>query len=401
MRKLSPITAIFLIVLVDILGFTILIPLLPFYAERFGATPQTIGLLVSTYAVCQLVAGPLLGRFSDTIGRKPLLIVSQIGTCLGFLLLAFSNSLALIFVSRIIDGLTAGNLSLAQAFISDVTAPQDRAKAFGKIGIAFGVGFLLGPAIAGALSHAGPQAPIFLAAALSFTSIMATTFLLPRTTPAATSAPKRGFKIIDLDGFRRSVSRPGLGVRFLQFFLFIMAFNGYVSIFPLFASRQLTFLGHAFGATEVSYVYAYTGFLGILVQGPFMGRLVKRFGEQTLTTIGFIGMAVGYGGLILVSDLPTTLIAVTFSAVGSSLTRPSLTSLITQRAGRHEQGTVLGINQSLQSMGQICAPMVGGFLIERGLLPAWCVVGAAAAFFGFALQKKASTEKLGEAPVGN
>src|SRR5580765_2612214 len=181
-RRRSPLLPIFLIVVVDVLGLTIILPLLPFYAERLGASPTVVGLLVSTYAACQLVAGPVLGQMSDRVGRRPLLLVSQMGTFIGFLMLAwagFIGLLWLVFVSRVIDGLTAGNLSLAQAYISDVTVPEERAKSFGVIGVAFGIGFLIGPAISGFLSQFDYRMPILAAALMSFTSILATTFLLP------------------------------------------------------------------------------------------------------------------------------------------------------------------------------------------------------------------------------
>src|SRR2546430_1946456 len=181
--KKSPLLPIFLIVIVDVLGLTIILPLLPFYAESLGASPRVVGLLVSAYAICQFFAGPPLGHLSDRVGRRPVLLVSQIGTCIGFLILAFANSLWLVFLARIIDGLTAGNLTVAQAYISDVTEPQHRAKAFGIIGVAFGLGFLVGPAITGFLADFGNQYPILAAAGLSFTSIMATYFLLPSTAP--------------------------------------------------------------------------------------------------------------------------------------------------------------------------------------------------------------------------
>src|SRR5262249_1769340 len=153
MKKKSPLLSIFLIVLVDVLGLTIILPLLPFYAESLGATASVVGLLVSTYAVCQLIAGPPLGHLSDRIGRRPVLLVSQIGTCVGFLILGFARTLWVVFLARIIDGLTAGNLTVAQAYIADVTEAENRAKAFGLIGIAFGVGFLVGPGISGFLAQ--------------------------------------------------------------------------------------------------------------------------------------------------------------------------------------------------------------------------------------------------------
>src|SRR5438874_1403904 len=179
MSKRSPLLSIFLIILVYILGLTIIIPLLPFYAESLGATPFVVGLLISSYAACQLIAGPILGQISDRIGRKPVLLLSQCGTFLGFVLLALSHSLIPVFISRIIDGLTAGNISVAQAYIADVTEESKRTQSFALIGIAFGVGFLFGPAISGFLAGYSAVYPIVLAACLSATSIVATTFLLP------------------------------------------------------------------------------------------------------------------------------------------------------------------------------------------------------------------------------
>src|SRR5881628_2981936 len=183
--KRSPLLSIFLIVLVDVLGLTIILPLLPFYAESLGATPAVVGLIVSTYAICQLIAGPPLGHLSDRVGRRPVLLVSQMGTFAGFLILAFSRVLWMVFLARIIDGLTAGNLTVAQAYISDVTEPENRAKSFGIIGIAFGLGFLVGPGVSGYLAQFNHIYPILAAAALSFTSIACTYFLLPSVAPHA------------------------------------------------------------------------------------------------------------------------------------------------------------------------------------------------------------------------
>src|SRR6058998_1063639 len=218
----SPLFPIFLIVLVDVLGLTIIIPVLPFYAESFGATPAVVGLIVATYAFCQLIAGPPLGRLSDRVGRRPVLLVSQMGTFAGFLILAFSRALWMVFLARIIDGLTAGNLTVAQAYISDVTEPENRAKSFGIIGIAFGLGFLVGPAASGYLAQFSHTYPILAAAGLSFTSIMATYFLLPAVSPhirpAHEQAPNwRAYR----DAFRDTQ----LGPMLWQFLAFTFAFS--------------------------------------------------------------------------------------------------------------------------------------------------------------------------------
>src|ERR1700722_14681599 len=218
----SPLLPIFLIVLVDVLGLTIILPLLPFYAEHLGPSPPVVGLLISSYAFCQLIAGPILGRMSDHMGRKPLLIVSQIGTLIGFLILAFAGSLWVVFLSRIIDGLTAGNLSLAQAYIADVTTPENRAKSFGVIGVAFGIGFLIGPGISGFLSQYGYVYPIFAAAFLSASSIVCTATLLPKAEPHASDGEAgpggRRLSIFDWKAYGEYFTRPGLGVLLWQFF---------------------------------------------------------------------------------------------------------------------------------------------------------------------------------------
>src|SRR5215467_7423959 len=183
MKKKSPLLSIFLIVLVDVLGLTIILPLLPFYAESMGATPRVFGFLVSAYAISQLIAGPPLGHLSDRVGRRPVLLVSQMGTFVGFLMIAYARVLWLVFLARIIDGLTAGNLTVAQAYIADVTDEKNRAKSFGMIGIAFGLGFLVGPGVSGYLAQFGNTYPIFAAAGLSFISILCTYFLLPAVFP--------------------------------------------------------------------------------------------------------------------------------------------------------------------------------------------------------------------------
>jgi DHA1 family tetracycline resistance protein-like MFS transporter len=392
----SPLLPIFLIVMVDVLGLTIILPLLPFYAERLGASPTVVGLLVSTYAACQLVAGPVLGQMSDRVGRRPLLLVSQMGTFIGFLILAwagFIGLLWLVFVSRVIDGLTAGNLSLAQAYISDVTRPEERAKSFGVIGVAFGIGFLIGPAISGFLSTFGYEYPIFAAAALSFTSILSTYFLLPSAPVIPESEKREGppppagrrLRVLDWGNYATYFKRPALASLLWQFFSFTFTFAIFMSGFALFAERRYTWNGHPFGVKEVGYVFAYVGFLGIILQGGLIGRLVRKFGEEKLVYAGFVTATAGFGLMGFTYRLPGLLVASSIASFGTGVLRPALTSLITQRAGRDEQGVVLGLTQSLMSVAQIIGPVIAGFLIDRGLLTTWAVVGAAVSAVGIAI----------------
>jgi DHA1 family tetracycline resistance protein-like MFS transporter len=384
-------------VAVDVLGLTIMIPLLPFYAEKLGASPFQVGWLIGIYATCQLISGPLLGRLSDQMGRKPLLIISQLGTFIGFLVTAFAPSLSILFLARAIDGATAGNLSLAQAYISDVTKPEDRAKSFGIIGIAFGMGFLIGPAISGFLARYDYRDPIFAAAALSALSILATAALLPGGRPVkepkADSGPGgRRLSVVEWGAYAEYFKRPLLARRLWEFLAFAFGFALFTAGLPLFAERRLVWHGMPFGPVQLGYIWAFAGFLGLFLQGPALGRLVRRFGEKTLNRMGFAGYAGGYLILAFCHTLPTLIAATVVTAIGT-LVRPTLTSLITQAASRDEQGVVLGLTQSLTSVAQITAPPLGGYLIERGLLTGWGLAASFVSAVGLALASRTLGEE--------
>ncbi len=364
-----------------------MIPLLPFYAEKLGATPTEVGLLIAVYAACQLFSGPLLGRLSDVTGRKPLLLLSQVGTLIGFLILAFAPSLWVVFVARVIDGATAGNLSLAQAYISDVTKPEERAKSFGVIGIAFGMGFLIGPAISGYLAKFDYRDPIFAAAALSATSILSTYFLLPAVKAGAGPVEGPGGRRISLlqwGEYGRYFRDPALAVYLFEFLSFGFAFAMFTAGFPLFAERRLTWHGTRFGPEQVGFTWAWAGFLGIFLQGPALGKMVKRFGESRLNRLGFLSYAAGYATLAFCFSIPVLIAATTILALGS-LVRPTLTSMITQAAPSEELGVVLGLTQSLTSIAQITGPPIAGFLIQRGMLSTWGMTAAAVSLIGLTL----------------
>jgi DHA1 family tetracycline resistance protein-like MFS transporter len=379
--KISPLLSIFLVVLVDVLGLTIILPLLPFYAESLGATPLTVGLLVSAFAICQLMVGPPLGHLSDRVGRRPVLLISQFGTFVSFLILASAQSLEVVFLARIINGLTAGNLTVAQAAISDVTRPEERAKAFGLIGVAFSIGFMVGPAAAGFLAVYGNHYPILAAAALSAASIAATYFLLPAVAPHPDPHQEKGSR---LKLYASALKDGNLAPMLLQFFVFTFAFTTFISGFALFAERRLTYNAAPFGPREVGYMFAFLGLLGILTQG-IIGKLVKTFGESRLVQMGFAMMAAGFVVMGRVQYIPYVLLAITLITLGNAILRPSITSLITMSAAKHRQGMVIGLMQSLMSVGQIVAPLVGGLLIEHQFLTAWAWAGGLVCAVGLSL----------------
>ncbi|CAN5449942.1 tetracycline resistance MFS efflux pump [soil metagenome] len=356
----SPLFAIFLIVAVDVLGFTMILPLLPFYAQRYGASPFLVGVLATTFAVCQLVSGPFLGRLSDKYGRKPVLMLSQFGTFVGFIMLGLANSLPIIFLSRIIDGATAGNLTIAQAAIADVTPPEGRARAFGVIGIAFGLGFLIGPAISAALAPFGVHYPAYCAAMLSGISIFATWRLLPKSQHQvdSTENSKSSKRLMTY------LRKPDMRWLLIEFLIFGFIFAGFTSGFALFAERRFTWNGHPFGASEVSLLFTYSGFLGLIFQGFILGRLVKKFGESKLVWAGFASMAISYFLLASAESIAMLVVASTIGSFGTGVIRPALTALVSRTAGPREQGAALGATQSLGSLGQIFAPLISGGIIN-------------------------------------
>jgi DHA1 family tetracycline resistance protein-like MFS transporter len=379
---------VFLIVLVDVFGMTLVIPLLAIYAETFHATPLQATMLVSVFAACQLISGPVIGHISDRVGRKPMLLISQIGTFIGFIVMARARALWMLYMARVLDGATAGNLSLAQAYISDHTEPSQRAKSFGLIGIAFGVGFFIGPSLTGYLSAKySLTTPIYLAAVMSATSILCTATLL-KGGPQSHHAFDDREAALRWKTYAKYFARPGLRERLLQFLFFITSFSLFISGFALFAERRFTYQGRPFGPREIGYVFGYVGFLGIILQGGLIGWLVKRFGEPMLVAAGFVALVIGYFGLGIASSFALLMLTGTLAAFGNGVIRPALTSLITQQAGRQEQGVVLGITQSLMSMASIVAPIVGGLLIERQMLKEWAWAAAGLAAIGVALSRE-------------
>lgn len=403
--KRSPLLPIFLVVLVDVLGFTIVYPALPFYAQKFGASPLVVTLLVSVYAACSLISTPIIGRLSDQFGRRRLLVISQAGTCAGFIVLGLSEHLWMVFLGRILDGVTAGNLSTAQAYISDHTKPENRAKAFGVIGIAFGIGFSVGPAMAGWLSeHFGLHMPFLVAACLSAGSMICSWTLLEPggATHAAEAGGEPGGRrpgTFDLSTYAEYFKRPGLGSLYLQFFLFAFSFSAFMSGFALFAQGRFTTSdGHPWTAKEVGNVLAYSGFLGIILQGGLLGRLVKRLGEARLVLAGFVAAVAAYLLLGVATTLAVLLVSATMSAFGNGVLRPVITSELTQHVGRHEQGVAIGISGSLNSLALTLAPPAGGLLLDHHWLLAWTLVPASVAALGLVTALARRTAREAAAP---
>ena len=351
--KRSPLVVIFTTVFIDLVGFGIVIPVLPFYAEgsRFNATPRTVGFLFASYSVMQLIFSPILGRLSDKHGRRPVLFISIIGTGIGFLILGFANTLWMLFLGRILDGITGGNISTAQAYIADITTKEDRAKGMGLIGAAFGLGFVFGPAIGGILSRWGVAVPFLFAAGLCFANALLLYFTLPETVTADHPARVSAARGRGLSQLITSLKDPRLGFVLIIYFLFIVAFSIMTTAFSLY-----TMFRFGYDAQHTGYLFAYVGILAVIVQGGLIGRLVKQFGELSLVIIGALLFAGSLFAIPFVGPQTGGLMALLVGgglfSIGNSLSAPSLTSLASKSVGPAEQGSVAGIVPSGKRMSE-------------------------------------------------
>jgi MFS transporter, DHA1 family, tetracycline resistance protein len=360
----SPLIVILTTVFIDLVGFGIVIPVLPFYAEgtKFNATPRMVGLLFASYSIMQLIFSPILGGLSDKYGRRPVLLISIIGTGIGFLVIGFAQTLSMLFAGRILDGITGGNISTAQAYVADVTTKENRAMGMGMIGAAFGVGFIFGPAIGGILSHWGIQVPFLFAAGLCFANALLLYFKLPETVTAQRPAKNRAARGRGFTQLFDSLKQPRLGFVLTIYFLFVVSFSIMTTSFSLY-----TMFRFGYDARHTGYLFAYVGIIAVIIQGGLIGRLVKRFGELPLVVVGalcfaislfavpFVGPAAGGLGALLVGG--------GVFSMGNSLATPALTSLASKSAEAEEQGTILGVTQSVASLARAIGPFLAAILI--------------------------------------
>lgn len=375
--------SIIFVVFVDLLGFSLILPLLPYYAEKYGATEFVTGLLVASYALMQLIGAPLLGRLSDRYGRRPVLLASVFGTFVGFLLLGFADPigtalakafdpqaanlfvLGILFLSRMVDGLTGGNLSVAQAYISDVTDAQSRSKGLGMIGAAFGLGFIIGPASGGLLSQWGYAVPAFAASALSFSNLLLIFFWLPESLTAERRSQMSGNRpAITLGALLAALQRPFTGSLLTTRFFFGLAFAIFQTIFSLYALNKFNLQ-----ARDTGLILTYVGVLSVFVQGFLIGRLTQRFQEDKLILFSGVLMTVSLVGWALTPSVFWLLVVLTPTAIAGGILNTLLSSTLTKAVEPQEIGGILGFSASIESSTRIIAPILGGYLLQA--LGAW------------------------------
>jgi multidrug resistance protein len=353
---MSPLFVIFLTVFIDMVGFGIVIPVLPLYAEHFHATPVQIGWLTGIYSGMQIVFVPILGRLSDRFGRRPILIVSLAGTAIGFLIMGLASSLPLLFVARIIDGASGGNISTAQAYIADVSTPENRSRAMGLIGAAFGLGFTFGPMIGGIMSRISYGAPFYFAAALAAVNVVLLYFILPESLSAEyRSTPRKRARLAEV--FQHGHARL-FGTIVATYFFTVTGFAIMTTLFALFTEKRFGFDAH-----QTGYVFGFIGIISVILQGGLIGRLVKMFGETALARAGLLLLAFALFSLPLVPTIPMLLLVCAALAIANGLVNPTLNGLASQMIDRSWQGRALGLMQSAGSLGRLVGPLLGGWLL--------------------------------------
>ena len=352
---------VFVTVLLDMIGFGIVIPLLPFYVQSMGGSAEVIGILLGTFALTQTVATPLLGRASDRWGRRPIIVASLTGNAFAMVLFAVAAEqswLPLLFVSRILAGATAGNLAACQAAVADVTSGADRAAGMGRVGAGIGLGLVIGPVIGGAISHLHPNAPPLAAGALALLDLIGVLFLMPETRtrvtpdPAVPTARRRSL--------REAVVQPAiLSVMAIYFLTFICMTNVQVSL-ALLADARL-----GWGAAEVGHLFGLYGLMALLIQGGAIGRLSRRYPAVNILVGGTCAIGLGMAAIGSAYSPAALMLGVALAGLGAGLTNPTLASLASQHAGAEQQGAVLGFAQSAGGAARTVGPVWSGFLFAR------------------------------------
>jgi predicted MFS family arabinose efflux permease len=356
---------IFLTVFIDLAGFGLIIPILPFYAEHFGASAFGFGALVGVFSLAQFVSTVLLGGLSDRLGRRPVLLASILVGALGYTLFALAPSYAWLFVARAIAGFAGGNLSVAHAYIADVTSPAERSRGMGLVGAAFGLGFIVGPAMGAiAADIGGLRAVGYLATGLCLANF-ASAFIVLRESLRREHRARR--RLVDTTYLVRGLTDPVFRPVFLVYGLMPFAFSGYIVSLPLFMERAF-----GWGARELGVLFTMIGIVAASVQGYFFGKIQRHTGDPPLIAWGAVGMAIGIAGIPLATLTWHVFPLVAILAFGNSIARPALTGRVSTLAGAAEQGAMLGAAQALMAVGRFTGPVVFGQLYD--------MAGPAAAF---------------------
>ncbi len=360
----KPLIVLFLLVFIDLVGFGIVIPILPYYATQFGASAFELGLLMMVYSLMQFLVSPFWGRLSDRIGRRPVLLGSLFGTGLSFLFLGFAQSLFWLFVGRIFAGICGANISTAYAYITDVTTEENRAKGMGIIGAGFGLGFIFGPAIGGILSQWSYSLPMFVAAGLCFVNLIQGYFQLPEPPLSAETREKNRGRKFNRETIALALSHWKTRTGIILFFLATFGVAQMETTFAIFLARR-----YQYDARQAGMLLALSGIIAVILQGGLIGRLSKKFGEIKLILYGMIIGGIGFILFAIAPDLPGairfTIAALCFMAIGMGMTNPSISSLTSKGAEASQRGAVMGVFHSAGSLARVMGPPTAGLLYDH------------------------------------
>jgi DHA1 family tetracycline resistance protein-like MFS transporter len=355
--KKSPIIIVFITVFIDLLGFGLIIPLLPFYAESLGATGFTVGMLSTSFSLMQFIFAPIWGRMSDRVGRRPIILIGLFGSFLSYLAFASVSTLPLLFVARIFAGIAGANIPTAQAVMADLTTPENRAKGMGLFGAAFGLGFIFGPAIGGFFSQWGYAAPPLFAAGLSIVNFSFAWFMLPETLKPEHRAIEQATR---LEALSKALARPHMPMLLLTAFLAVGSFSVFEATFALFAEHRFHFT-----AATIGYLFAFVGVTQVIVQGGLVGRASKAVGEHRIVPVSLAIVAVGLLMIPTATAVPALIVSQVVLAFGMGFNGPSLLSLISRFTAPEDQGGVMGLTQSVNSLARIVGPLYGGYTFDH------------------------------------
>lgn len=343
-RKLIPILGI---TFIDILGFSMLLPMLPYFVTHFGASSLTVGILFSTFSFFQLVAGPLWGNVSDRIGRKSVLIISQVGATIGWAMLAFSPTIGWVFLARIVEGISGGNIGVTQAYVADLVEPKDRSRAFGYIGATFGAAMIFGPLGGGLLySHFGFKVPFLAASALQFLTLIVTMILLPES-----RSKSEGGGVVGLGEIAKTFRIPKLSRTLWQKLALSLGLYAWFGVFALFLQKQLQF-----GLTETDYFFSIFAVLNVVINAFLISRISDRLGDRGMSNVGLACLLLSFLVVPFAHGYTLLCVVLALFSFGMALSNTGITALISNSASSGQQGTVLGVSSSLDSFAGIVSP---------------------------------------------
>ena len=374
-RLLTPLPILFLTVFIDMVGFGIVVPVLPLYTERFGASPFTTGLLLAVYSGMGFIFSPVVGALSDRIGRRSILLLSTIGQATGFFIMGAATTLLWLFIARTIDGIFGANVSTTQAYVADVTPPEDRSRALGLLGAAFGLGFICGPLMGGVISQISLAAPFYFAGALAAINAVLIYFILPESLPVEDRSGLDRDTFVTL--FREGRGRVIVPLMAAYFFMMV-GFSILTAFFAIFTEDRF-----GYNASANGYIFAGIGVISVIVQGALIGRLIKNFAEKRIAVTGVALLACSMFALPLVQTASTLLLVGAGIAVGNALIHPTMNGLVSRAVNKYWQGRVLGVMQACASLGRFFGPLIGGWFLafnprhtpDFGKAPFWISTG--------------------------